>query len=255
MAGRLQPRYPDWRPFPAHLRKPRAATKRDPDDSIMKAALTIFLCVILFTNHKTSARRYETRYPSTFHDAAKTSILLNPGFLGYAGRNQAVQLRLRGAGPPQEEPVLAEDDQSEDDNKIPEFEDYRSRGTHAAPEWARDKSDPDNVDLGKLAATCKWPGYGEPLGDGKWRLVTTRMEACDAGAEYGIFFDVEAKNKSILVSGLRCAAHGLSNPELAWRQIEVGLQTTHLFSTARSKTPDNRLTFSLAHSLLHANNV
>jgi hypothetical protein len=66
----------------------------------------------------------------------------------------------------------------------------------------------------------KWPGYGQHLGGDKWRLVSTRMEIHDAGAEYGIFVDIEAKDRPIIITGVKIAAHGLSNREQAHTPTE-----------------------------------
>lgn len=63
----------------------------------------------------------------------------------------------------------------------------------------------------------KWPGYGQHLGGDRWRFVSTRMEIHDAGAEYGIFVDIEAKDRPIIVTGVKIAAHGLSN----WEQAQT----------------------------------
>ena len=52
------------------------------------------------------------------------------------------------------------------------------------------------------------------------KLVTKVMEPHSAGAEYGLFFDIEAKNTSVEIIAIKTAAHGISNPEAHARPIE-----------------------------------
>ena len=40
-------------------------------------------------------------------------------------------------------------------------------------------------------------GYGQHIKGNDWRLVSTRVEACDMGSEYGIFVDMEAKDRPV----------------------------------------------------------
>jgi hypothetical protein len=62
------------------------------------------------------------------------------------------------------------------------------------------------------------------LGGNRRKLVSHRMAAHEAGAEYGIFVDIEATSADIKVTAIKVAAHGLSNSELAWETAELNFE-------------------------------
>ena len=59
------------------------------------------------------------------------------------------------------------------------------------------------------------------LGNNRRKLVSHRMAMHDAGAEYGIFVDVQAAKRTNKLTAIRVAAHGLSNNVSAWEPREL----------------------------------
>lgn len=59
------------------------------------------------------------------------------------------------------------------------------------------------------------------LGDNRRKLISHRMGMHDAGAEYGIFVDVQATRRAIKLTAIRVAAHGLSSNISAWEPREL----------------------------------
>ena len=61
----------------------------------------------------------------------------------------------------------------------------------------------------------------EAMGNNTFRLISHRMGSYDAGAEYGIFVDIEATSAPIELTAIRIAAHGLANKKSAWEPKEL----------------------------------